>query len=193
MMEVQKVLDVKHGFDMEPGSSARVGYITSLKIGDQDFSADTTLDHPIDGPKKLKAVAVLSQFFWEGQPTDKIQFEGRISFLNRAKLASTIYSADKKKLAKKDVEVGFTVFEYDFAEGKYYECVGSGKKAAVGLLSITSGKYDIKVDDSPSTEVQDPQNFMFKVGVNPKALEHSVNMASSNKLKWQMPWGREVK
>lgn len=189
MPTFQKNCDVKQGYDYQKDIQTPVGYLTSLKIGDQELKADQTVKDPMNPDTDLPVVAVLSGGLWELGVTDPFHFSGQISVYNKQNMLSLVY----KSLAKVDVTFKMAVYEYDPIQKAYFKCLlGADDAALNGLVEKNNGDLTLSVAEDASTEVSSPQNYAFHIGINPQPSAQTVTVATSFSDKVVKSWGMKV-
>jgi hypothetical protein len=187
MPHFSKVLSVKQAFDFKKDKQDKVGFLTSLTIGKQKLEADLmTVMDPLNPTDALKggAVAVLSSFDWDTGSTDAMYFSGQLSTQHRQKIAEMLLGAWD------DVTVtfGFCIYEYEPSQKKFFKSAFVDKELN-GLLEKNGSDLNLDVADDPSTEVQSPQNYAFRIGIKPKSEEQLVQLAVGTERKVTKKWG----
>ncbi|MDY7233069.1 hypothetical protein [Hyalangium rubrum] len=187
MPQFSRALDVYQGFNFKKDKQSPIGYILSIKIGDQDLTADQeTLKDPEQPANALadKVVAVLNHYLWETGTTDAMYFSGQVSTANKQKLAEMILGS----FSNIQVAFKYVVYEYDPLAKKYFK---SNYVDAVvnGLLEKSGDELNISVADDPSAEVQSPKNYTFQIGIKPQTTEQSVNIATASSKNIVKQWG----
>jgi hypothetical protein len=129
-------------------------------------------------------VAVLNHYLWETGVTDAMYFSGQISTANKQLLAQLILGS----FANINVTFNYVVYEYDPLAKKYFK---SNYTDAVlnGLLEKNGDDLNVTVADDESREVQSPKNFTFQIGIKPKSLEQSINVATASQKNIVKQWG----
>ena len=114
-------MDVRNAFFQQ---DAKIGYLLSLSLNDQELEADLSVRDPQNPDKKSNAVAVIENMRWEGLPTDPISLCGRISTKNKATMQEVFCSSSEGV----KIEAEWVVFEYDYHTGKYFRSFYTNKK-----------------------------------------------------------------
>ncbi len=187
MPQFARALDVYQGFNFKKDKQTPVGYILSIKIGDQELAADQeTIKDPEQPGNNLstKAVAVLNHYLWETGTTDAMYFSGQVSTANKQKLAEMILGS----FSNIEVVFNYVVYEYDPLQKKYFKS-NFVDSALNGLLEKSGDDLNISVADDASAEVQSPKNFTFQIGIKPKTQEQSVNIATAAAKNIVKQWG----
>src|SRR5262245_36332707 len=130
MAEFNKTLDVYQGYNFKKDKQSSVGFITKMKIGDKQLTADQTCKDPTNPETDLKVVSVLSHVLWETGVTDAVYFAGQVSTGNKQSIAELVY----KTLTNVTSEYQFELYEYDPIAKKYFLCFHSNKKDMKGIL-----------------------------------------------------------
>src|SRR4051812_944577 len=107
MPEFRKILSVHQGYNFKRDVHTRVGYITKLKLGDTEITADQKCKDPTE--QDVAAVAVLRDVAWPTGVTDALYFAGQVSIASKQAIAQLVYST----LVDIKIEYQFKVFEYD--------------------------------------------------------------------------------
>ncbi|WP_275943077.1 hypothetical protein [Pseudenhygromyxa sp. WMMC2535] len=166
-----------------------VGFLTAMTIGDVKMTADQTCKDPLSPEDDLKVVAVLSGALWELGVTDTLHLSGQISTSNQQSIKLLTY----KDMTKVDVTFVFTVYDYDLAEKKYFKTMLSTDDATLkGVLEKDGSDLNLNVADDPSSEVQSPENFAFRIGVKPQPSAQQLTIATSFSQKVVKAWGLTV-
>ena len=185
-----KHCDVKQGYDYKKDVQTPVGYLTSVQIGDLTLKADQTVKDPLSPETDLAVVAVLSGSTWALGVTDTILFGGQVSVYNKQQIMQLVY----KSLSKVDVTFKFAVYEYDPIEKKYFKCLlGTDDAELKGLIEKDGGTdLNLYVAEDASDEVPSPQNYAFRIGINPQPSAQAVTVATSFSDKVVKSWGMKV-
>jgi hypothetical protein len=187
MPHFTKVLDVKQGFNFDKDKQEKVGFLTSLKIGDQELAADmATIMDPLNPTQAIASgvMAVLSSYDWNTGSTDSMYFSGQISTENRQKIAEMLLGT----WSNVTVEFTFSVYEYEPSKKKFFKAAYVDNPLK-GLLEKNGTDLNLDVADDPSHEVQVPQNYTFRIGIKPKSEEQQVNLAVGAERKVAKKWG----
>lgn len=187
MPQFSRSLDVYQGFNFKKDKQTPVGYLLSVTIGGQALTADQeTISDPEqpDKPLASKVVAVLNHYLWETGVTDAMYFSGQLSTANKQKIAEMLLGT----FSNVEVVFKYVVYEYDPLAKKYFKS-NFVDADLNGLLEKNGDNLNIAVADNASTEVQSPKNFTFQLGVKPKTLEQSVNVAAASSKNIAKKWG----
>ncbi|GAB4556931.1 MAG: hypothetical protein Tsb0020_00600 [Haliangiales bacterium] len=189
MPEFSKACDIYQGYNYKKDKQTTVGYITSLKVGDTELTADQTCKDPTAPETDLTVVAVLSGVMWELGVTDAVYFSGQISVKNKQSLLALVY----KDMTKIDIQFKFDVYEYDPVEKKYFKCMLPTDDATLkGLLEKNGSELNLSVSDDASMEVQSPENYSMSIGIKPQPEAQQVTIATSFSNKVVKSWGLKV-
>lgn len=187
MPQFSRALDVYQGFNFKKDQQTPVGYLLSVTIGGQALTADMETIYDPEQPDKVlasKVVAVLNNYLWETGATDAMYFTGQISTGNKQKLAEMLLGT----FANVEVVFKYVIYEYDPVAKKYFK--SSFVDADLnGLLEKNGDALNIAVANKESKEVQAPKNYTFQIGVKPKTLEQSVNLAAASSKNIVKKWG----
>jgi hypothetical protein len=185
MPEFRKVLDVYQGFNYKKDKQTPVGFITKLKLGDTDLTADLTCKNPMNPTEDLKVISVLSDVLWETGVTDALYFSGQVSVTNKQSMALLLYTSMTNVL----VEYQFSVYEYDPKEKEYYLCFHSNATDMKGLLEKRGDELNLSIADDPSTQVQSPINYAFSSGIKPQPSAQALQVAVGKGKNFAKAWG----
>jgi hypothetical protein len=188
MVELSKQCDIYQGYNYRKDKQTNVGFLTKIKIGDLELSADQTCKDPTAPETDVKAVAVLNMAHWGVGVTDAVYLGGQVSVANKQKIMQLMY----KDLTKVDVEFEFTVYEYDPLKKQYFKCFCFGDTTLKGILEKNGDELAMGVSDDASTEVQSPQNHAFHVGIKPQPEAQTVTIATGFSANVVKAWGLTV-
>jgi hypothetical protein len=176
-------LNVKQGYDFKKNANAACGFITKLKIGGEEITADQQLKNFEDPDNNIPVVGVVQRFEWNEAKTDPITFDMRVSTKNKQKLSGL-----KSKLTKHDVEFEFVCVDYDDVQKQYYTSWHSNSTEMKSILQKNGDELNLDIAPTPSKEVSQPQNYQFTIGINPQG-EQTIHCAHSIMDKDTMQWG----
>ena len=185
MPEFRKVLDVYQGFNYKKDKQTPVGFVTALKVGDTELTADLTCKNPTNPTEDLAVVAVLSDILWETGVTDAVYLTGQISATNKQSVALLIYTSMTNVL----VTFQFSVYEYDPVQKEYYLCFHSNSTDMNGILEKRGDDLNLSVADDAAGEVQSPINFTFNTGIKPQPSAQSLQVAVGKGKNFAKLWG----
>lgn len=187
MPQFARALDIYQGFNFKKDKQAPVGYITKLKVGDNELKADQeTIKDPEqpDKPLKNKVVGVLNHYLWETGVTDAMYFSAQVSTSNKQTVAAALLGT----WSNVEVVFSYTVYEYDPLAKKYFKSNYIDKDLK-GILEKNGDELNLSIADDPSTEVQSPKNFTLQVGIKPQTEEQTVNIATGSGKNLTKQWG----
>jgi hypothetical protein len=187
MAHFTKSLDVKQGFNFDKDKQEKVGFLLSMKVGDNgELTADLQqLTDPANPTEKsVNAVAVLSSFDWNTGATDAIYLTGQVSSGNRQKLSELLLQS------RTNIEVTFkyAIYEYDPRSKKFFQS-STTESELKGVVEKNGSDLNLDVADDPSSEVQSPQNYSFRAGIKPFPEPQEITLAVGETLKVQKQWG----
>ncbi|UQA56297.1 hypothetical protein [Polyangium aurulentum] len=188
MPELRKNLDIYQGYNYKKDKQTPVGFITKLKIGTQDLTADQTCKDPTDPTKDLKVVAVLSGALWQLGVTDAVYLSGQISTANKQNVGILVIN----NLTNIEVDFQFSVYDYDPIAKKYFLAFHSNSTDMKGLLEKRNDELNVTVDEDASTEVQSPENYAFTIGVKPQPQAQTLHVATGDQKNIVKSWGLAV-
>ena len=186
MPELRKVCDVYQGYNFKRDKHTTVGFLTKLKLGDTDVTADQACKDPTE--QDVKAVAVVSDVFWNTGVTDALYFSGQVSIATKQAIAQLVYSTMVNVL----VVFQYAVYEYDPLAKKYFLCFHSNQTDMNGILEKTGEDLNIRVADDPSTQVQSPENYAFTIGIKPQPSAQALQVAVGDGKNFAKTWGLTV-
>lgn len=185
MPSINKPCDVYQGFNFKKDKQTTVGFVTSIKIGDVQLTADTKVKDPLAPTTDLSVVAVLNHAMWETGVTDAVYLAGQISTANRQSVALlTIMD-----LTKIEVLFKFTTYEYDPLQKKYFKCLDKDDAELKGLVEKNGQDLNLSVADDASTEVQSPINFSFQIGIKPQPVAQTIHISTGEGKNVVKAWG----
>jgi len=180
---------VSQGFYFQEDKQVLVGFVNSLKIGNETLTADFHVTDPENVANTIRVFGVLLNIYWEGAYADPIQFSAQVSTENRGTLATMIHTG----IDNPEVSFEFTVYDYDPKDKKYYKAFHTNDTALNGLISGGGGgELAMNIDTMPSTEVVIPQNFTFSLVVMPTDEQQEIHISVSASEKFVKQWGMEV-
>ncbi len=179
--------DVVQGYQFKKDVQLKCGFVNKLKIGDVEFEADQDINKPDAPDAKVQVVGVIKYFKWGGGEVHPGLFEFQISADNKAKAQELI----QNRLDKNNCEIDFEIFNFDSGKAKaFYQCFHTGGSPFNGVLQKEAGAFVLSLNDTASSEVEQPENFLLVVGWNPQGT-HDAQMATSASSKFVKPWGKE--
>lgn len=188
MASIDRACDIYQGYNFKKDVQSTVGFLTSIKVGDKELTADQACKDPESPTDDLKVVAVLNQSNWATGVTDPLYFSGQISPANKQEVAMLVLN----DLTKVEVVAQFNVYEYDLVEKKYFKSFHTDDTDMNGLVEKSGEDLVIGVANDASSEVESPENFAFWVGVKPQASAQSIHIATSATAKVAKGWGLQV-
>jgi hypothetical protein len=187
MPQFARALDIYQGFNFKKDKQSPVGYVTKLKVGDNELAADQeSIKDPEQPDKALKnkVVGVLNHYLWETGVTDAMYLSAQVSTANKQMVASALLGT----WSNVEVVFSYTVYEYDPLAKKYFKSNYIDKELK-GILEKNGDDLNLSIADDPSTEVQSPKNFTLQVGIKPQTEEQSVNIATGSGKQLVKQWG----
>ena len=187
MPQFARALDIYQGFNFKKDKQVPVGYITKLKVGDNDLKADQeSIKDPEQPDKALKnkVVGVLNHYLWETGVTDAMYFSAQVSTSNKQTVASALLGT----WSNVEVTFSYTIYEYDPLAKKYFKSNYIDAELK-GILEKNGDELNLSIADDPSSEVQSPKNFTLQVGIKPQTLEQAVNIATGSGKQLVKQWG----
>ena len=181
---------VRQGFNFEKDAQVLVGHINSLSIAGSALKADISATDPTSAnmATTVKVMGIVSQIYWAGGYADPIQFSCQVSTDNKNTLATLQHSS----LSNTEIEVKFTIYDYDPSAKKFFKCFFSDDAGSKGLIEKSGGTLALSIDMDQSMEVTNPKNYTFSLGVMPKEVDQSIHMAVSDSAKFVKHWGVAV-
>jgi hypothetical protein len=111
-----------------------------------------------------------------------------VSTDNKNVLATLVH----KTLANTEVELVYTIYDYDPKQKKYYKCFHTDAQKLKGLVLKSGGELAMAIDNDASSEVVSPKNFTLTFGVMPQDVAQQIHIAVSVNDKLVKAWGVAV-
>jgi len=187
MPQFARDLDVYQGFNFKKDKQTPVGFITSITVGGIALTADQETIYDPEQPDKVlatKCVGVLSSYLWETGATDALYLSAQISTTNKQSIATMLLGT----FSNIEVVMKYVIYEYDPIAKKYFKS-NFVDADLNGILEKNGDRLNIAVADNESREVQSPKNFTFQIGVKPKTIEQSINVAAASSKNIVKKWG----
>lgn len=188
MAQFRKQCDVVQGYNFKKDVQTIVGFITKLKVGGLDITADTTVKNPLKPTEDLKVVGVAGDVLWELGVTDAVYLTGQVSVYNRQNVMGLIIN----DMTNIEVIFQFVVFEYDPVAKAYFKCFHVNDTDMKGILEKKGKDLNLTITEDPSADVQSPENYTLTVGIKPQPSAQSMTVASSSKKNVVKSWGVTV-
>ncbi len=191
--EVECSLEQGHKFQQDVHEP--VGFVTKIKIGDKDLTADISCKNPMDG-KELKAAIVMSSLSWPDiGNTEPLRLSGQVSAKNMQIVRTLLFTS----LPKMKIAFQATVFEYDEAADKYYKSFtcGSDLNGQVERSDVpdpkgkTKEKLNLFVANTVSGYPTSPKCYSMFVGIIPIAKKQDVTLAAADQSNLSKEWGQD--
>lgn len=179
---------VSQGFNFQKDSQEQIGHINSLKIGDTEMASDLNVTDPMNIANYVKVFGVASGIHWNGGYAEPVTFSAQVSVPNKNKLATLQH----KSMANTEVEISFTIYDYDPKAKKYYKCFHTNGAKLKGLVLKQGGELAMNIAMDQSSEVVSPKNHTFQLGVMPQDTAMEIHLAFSAKDLLVKPWGVTV-
>lgn len=181
--------DVRQGFNFEKDSQVTIGHINYLKIGDKEMKSDFTVTDPEDVTKTIKIFGIASAIYWQGGYADPVQLSCQVSVDNKNQIATLLHKA----MSNTEVELQFTIYDYDPKQKKYYQCFHTNAVKLKCLVHKSGGELAMALDMDASSEVVSPKNHRFSLGSMPQDVQQEIHLAVSVSDKFVKQFGIEVK
>jgi hypothetical protein len=182
---IDQVCDMTQGFNFRKDMQTQIGYVTKLKIGDVELSADMTMKDPEENQNDSKVVGIASYVGWSVSPTDPVNLNIQVSETVKNKLDTLT----KKNMSNVEVEVAFDCYGYDPNEKKYFKNFHTNEKEMKGLIFGQGDDLAIRIQLELNQMVQEPRNYTLSLGIKPQPAEQELHYASSVSDKLVMQWG----
>ncbi len=176
---------VQQGFTFYPWRQWPIGYITYLKMGGVEYTADLPVTDPLDQAKKINVFGVISQLMWQGNNTDPIVFAAQVSAENQRMLAAS----ENADFSKMDVEFSFTIYQFDTKAKTYFKLLSSNTKILQGTVHKQGQYYLFLISNDVGAEVNPPDNYNFQLGVKPDNKPQEIQIGISAKNSTLKAWG----
>lgn len=189
MAEISYSCDVAQGFNFQKDVQTVIGHINSLKISDKDdLKADLNITDPENVSELVKVFGIASNIYWAGGYADPVQLSCQVSTENKNVLATLQH----KSMANTEVELVFTIYDYDPKEKKYFKCFHTNEAKLKGLIHKAGGELEMNISMDQSMEIVSPRNYTFALGTMPQDVDQQIHLAVSLSGKFVMKWGVEV-
>lgn len=188
MPEFRRSLDVYQGYNYKKDKQTPVGFITKLKVGTTDLTADQKCKDPMNPTNELAVVAVLNGVLWEVGVTDAVYFSGQISTANKQNVALMVIN----ELTNIEAVFQFSIYDYDPLQKAYFLSFQSNNTDMNGLVEKRGEDLNISIADDASTEVQSPENYAFTIGVKPQPSAQALHLATGTNKNFVKSWGLAV-
>lgn len=182
---IEQVCDMIQGFNFRKDVQTEVGYITKLKVGGVDLTADITMKDPESNQVDKKVVGVASFLGWSVSATDPVQMTLQVSESARNKLDTLT----KKDMSNLEVDVSFDCYTYDPSEKKYFKNFHTNEQEIKGLIFGQGSDLAIRMGLEPNEQVQQPRNYTLNMAIKPQPNAQQLHYASSVSDKLVLQWG----
>ena len=179
---------VSQGFNFQKDAQVLVGHINYLKIGDTELATDMNVTDPTNISNMVKVVGVASNVAWNGGYADPLQFAAQIGTANK----NTVATLTHKTMTNTQVEISFTIYDYDPKQKKYFQCFYSNNVKLKGLIYKSGGELALSVAMDQSMEVESPKNYTLSIAVMPQDIAQEIFLAVSTNDKFVKRWGVNV-
>lgn len=180
---------VRQGFNFEKDKMVTVGFINTLKIGDTQLENKLSVTNPEDVSATVEVFGVLNSMFWQGGYTDPVQFACQVTDKNKNLISGLVHNT----MSNTEVEMEFTIYDYDPKAKKYFKSFHCNGTKLKGLVFKSGGELHMAIDNSESYEVAAPKNFAFTLGVMPQDEAQQIHIAVSVTDKFAKVWGVDDK
>lgn len=161
-----------------------VGYIEHVKIGGTELVGDITVADPVSSSRS-SVVGVLANISWDGGVEDPIMLTSQISEQNKLLLDSLMLSS----LLNSDVELSFTVYNFDSDARESFKCFHTNSGILHGGIYKPGKEYFMQIDSDPWTVPSISKSYSFSLGVVPKPQLQTIYKANSVKEQLVQQWG----
>jgi len=187
MADVSITTSHKQGFDFSNDIQVPVGFVTALKIGEDELEADLKGKDPMSPTDDIEAVGMINNIYWSTEITGALEVSMQVSTQNK----STLKVALLQSLTNTKVEINFDVFEYDSIKDpqSYFLSCHSDDASLLGSIVKNNGQLALSVSDEPDTLVQQPQNFTVNLSIFPEPVDQAIHLAASETHKLVKQWG----
>lgn len=178
------------GFSFQKDSQDPVGHIVALKIGTSQLTADLNVTDPTSANMAtyVKVVGVVSSIFWNGGYADPIQFSCQVSTTNK----NTLATLQHQSMSNTEVEVNYNIYDYDPDAKVYFKAFHTNDAVIKGLIMKAGNDLQFNINMEMATDVVNPKNYTFFLGVMPQPTAQDIMMAVSNTSKFAKKWGVTV-
>jgi hypothetical protein len=95
-------------------------------------------------------------------------------------------------MSNTEVEVQFTIYDYDPKQKKYYQCFHTNAVKLKCLVYKQGGELAMSLDMDQSTEVTSPKNHRFMLAAMPQDTAQEIHLAVSLSDKFVKQFGITV-
>ncbi len=186
-VEYMYTCDMEQVFNFDQGYQGTVFHVNSLKIAGQQMRSDLTVADPTTG-QPIKVIGVGADMYWGGGYTDPLQFSTLVSTDNKNQIVGLLQTS----MSNTDMEVSFTVYDYDPVAGRYYKAFHTDDKKLNAQVLRAGGELNLFVDDADPVTM-DPITWMFAVGAVPLTEyqeQEYIHVASSASATEPKQFGR---
>lgn len=146
----------QRGFN--PISKDSFGYILKMTVNGHEIPADTQVRDPENPEKYIYIPALVNAVLWDGQPTEPINLEARISPKARASLLEALCSS----AGKPKIEAEWSVYSYDYEKGKFFRSFHTNDQP----IHLTfRDRFNIRQE--LDRYIERPLNFIFYTTLTP--------------------------
>ena len=177
--------DLVQGFNFRKDKQVQIGFVTELKIGDVDLTADIACKDPENNQSDKKVVGIASFVGWTASPTDPVNINIQVSETAKNKLDTLT----KKNMSNVEIDMKFDCYHYDPSEKKYYKNFHTNDATVKGLIFGQGDDLAVRIQLDPNHVVQEPRNYTLSLGVKPQPKSQELHYASSVSDKLVMQWG----
>lgn len=160
--EYMYACDLQQGFNFDNGRQDTVCHINSLKIGSDEYVSDLTVNDPETG-QPVNVFGVGSNMFWVGGYADPVHLMAQISTANKNLIATMVHTS----MSNTEMELSFTVYDYDPVAGRYYKAFHTDGKKLKCRIQKSGGELNLEMGTDQGMEVMSPRNFALTFGAMP--------------------------
>ena len=182
---INQACDMNQGFNFRKDVQTEIGYVTKLKVGGVDLTADFTLKDPESNQTDKKVVGVASYLGWDVSATEPVQLNVQVSETAKNKLDALT----KKTMSNLEVDIAFDCYGYDPSEKRYFKNFHTNEQEVKGLIFGRGNDLAINMGLDQNQLVQEPRNYTLTLAVKPQPTAQELHYASSVSDKLVLQWG----
>lgn len=178
---------VYDGFYFENETQSVLGHLTYMKLSTGTvLSNDLYVKDPTLYPQDVSVAGVMIGTYWDGGLDDPIYMSFLVSAFNK-NLVSQLLNT---QITNTEVEFNFNIYDYDITAKTYFKAFSPlNSVILLGLINESGGNLEILVEDSPSTEINQPQVYRMEIGIKPRDISQQLLIALSTTQDLIKLWG----
>lgn len=186
--------NLAQAFDFNKDVQDLIGHLTSLKIGETEFTKNIKVKIPTkigEEEDSTDAVGVIENIYWEGG-SKSIYFNCQLTVKNKQEMDLLIHT----KLSNTDVKFALAIYDYDPLKGKFFETFHTNKADLNGKVHKNNDQtLEIGLDNKATViggSKRTPMTYNFYLGIQPEQESQDIHLAVSQEGKFTKAWGTQV-